>query len=166
MDEDGDDVDRREQFRTDAGRAVFGGGGITPHVIAGDTALSPGELALQNALGARITDFRDALTAYAITLRGRGVVASPDFTVTSRMFDGAWREMRSRGFDFDRSIFDGARPLVARLLAREIVRLEFGREAEARRSIADDDVIQQAVRALTGVTAPGEVFRNVLATAP
>jgi len=162
---EGDDLARGEQFRTDAGRAVFGGGGITPDVIAGDTALSPGELALQNALGARITDFRDALTAYAITLRGRGVVPSPDFTVTSRMFDGAWREMRSRGFEFDRSIFDGARPLVARLLAREIVRLEFGREAEARRSIADDDVIQQAVRALTGVTAPGDVFRNVLASA-
>jgi carboxyl-terminal processing protease len=161
--EEGRGLARREQFRTDAGRAVFGGGGITPDVIAGDTALSPGELALQNALGARITDFRDALTAYAITLRGRGVVPSPDFTVTARMFDGAWSEMRSRGFNFDRSIFDGARPLVARLLAREIVRLEFGREAEARRSIADDDVIQQAVRALTGVTKPGEVFRNVLA---
>jgi carboxyl-terminal processing protease len=161
--EEGSELARREQFRTDAGRAVFGGGGITPDVIAGDTALSPGELALQNALGARITDFRDALTAYAISLRGRGVVASPDFTVTARMFDGAWNEMRSRGFTFERSIFDGARPLVARLLAREIVRLEFGREAEARRSIADDDVIQQAVRALTGVTKPGEVFRNVLA---
>lgn len=157
------EVPRREQFRTDAGRAVFGGGGITPDVFAGDTALSPGELALQNALGARITDFRDALTAYAISLRGRGVVASPDFTVTSRMFDGVWNEMRSRGFTFDRAIFDRARPLVARLLAREIVRLEFGRDAEARRSIADDDVIQQAVRALTGVTKPPEVFRNVLA---
>jgi carboxyl-terminal processing protease len=160
---EGAELASREQFRTDGGRAVFGGGGITPDVIAGDTALSPGEMALQNALGARITDFRDALTAYAISLRGRGVVPSPDFTVTSRMFDGAWKEMRTRGFNFDRSIFDGARPLVARLLAREIVRLEFGREAEARRSIADDDVIQQAVRALTGVTTPSEVFRSVLA---
>jgi carboxyl-terminal processing protease len=153
----------RAQFRTDDGRAVFGGGGIMPDVFAGDTALSPGELALQTALGARITDFRDAMTAYAISLRGRRMVASPDFTVTARMFDGVWAEMRSRGFAFDRAIFDGARPLVARLLAREIVRIEFGRDAEARRSVADDDVIQQAVRALTGVTKPDEVFRNVLA---
>ncbi len=148
----------RRKFRTDAGREVFGGGGITPDVMAGDTTLSPGELALQAALGARVTDFRDALTAYAVSLRGKGRVPSPDFTVTEEMFDGAWRELRSRDFTFDRAIFDGARPLVARLLAREIVRLEFGREAEARRSIADDDVIQQAVRALTGVTTPREVF--------
>lgn len=160
---DGDE-ERRERFRTDAGRDVFGGGGITPDVMAGDTALSPEEFALQHALGARVTDFRDALTAYAISLRGRGRVPSPDFTVTSQMFDGAWREVRSRGFAFDRAVFDAARPLVARLLAREIVRLEFGREAEARRSIADDDVIQQAVRALTGVTKPREVFGALFAT--
>jgi carboxyl-terminal processing protease len=164
---DDDESDRRERFRTDAGRAVFGGGGITPDVMAGDTTLSPGELSLQRALGARVTDFRDALTAYAISLRGQGRVPSPDFTVTAEMFEGAWRELRSRGFTFERAIFDGARPLVARLLAREIVRLEFGREAEARRSIADDDVIQQAVRALTGVTKPREVFNTALgASAP
>ncbi len=156
-----------ERFRTDGGREVYGGGGITPDAMAGDTALSPGELALQQALGSRVTDFRDALTAYAITLRGKGKVPSPDFTVTAEMFDGAWREIRRRDFTFDRAILDGAKPLVARLLAREIVRLEFGREAEARRSIADDDVIQQAVRALTGVTRPSEVFgAMVVHTAP
>jgi carboxyl-terminal processing protease len=159
-----DEAGERARFRTDAGREVFGGGGITPDVAAGDTMLAPEELRLQMALGARVTDFRDALTAYAISIRGRGRVASPDFTVTPQMFDGVWRELQSRGFTFDRTIYDRARPLVAQLLAREIARLEFGRDAEARRSIADDDVIQQAARALTGVTAPREVFGSLLTT--
>src|SRR5512138_2602138 len=41
-------VSERERFKTDAGRTVYGGGGITPDIAAGDTTVVPSELALQN----------------------------------------------------------------------------------------------------------------------
>ena len=149
-----------EAFKTDAGRVVFGGGGIAPDVMAGDTSLTTGELALQRALGERVTEFRDALTAYAVSLRGAASLRerSPEFVVTPAMLDGAWQMVRGRGFSFDRALYDNASVLVGRLLGREIARLEFGAAGEARRSIAEDDVIQRAAALLAGVKRPQDVF--------
>ena len=150
----------REKYATDAGRAVFGGGGIAPDVVAGDTALTPSELALQHALGERVTAFRDALTAYAVSLRGSGRVSTPDFQVTRAMLDGAWREVQSRGFTFGRGTYDGAAGLVSRLLGREIARLEFGAVAEAHRAIAEDEVVRRAASLVVGVRRPADVFAS------
>ena len=152
------DADSGQTYKTDAGRVVYGGGGIAPDVVAGDTALAPAELVLQHVLGERVTDFRDALTAYAASLRGKGRVPSPEFEVTAAMLDGAWRLMRDRGFAFDKRVYDGASGLVSKLLGREIVRLEFGAAAESRRAINEDDVIQRALALLAGVHRPSDVF--------
>ena len=147
-----------DTFRTQGGRRVAGGGGIVPDVLAGDTALSPGEQALEDALGTRVIQFRDAMVDVAINLQARGAVRSRDFVVTQRMLDDLWTAMRGRGFRFSRSIFDGARPLVSSLLAREIARFAFGPDAEAERAIADDKVIQEAVRLASRVRSPSDLL--------
>jgi len=150
----------REQarFRTEGGRLVAGGGGIAPDVVVGDTTQSPEELALAGALGKRVPEFRDALTAYALSLKASGPPASPGFAVDAAMRDGLWKVMRARGFDFDRAIYDAAAPIVNRLIAREVTRFTFGAAAEARRSIADDEVIQTAERLVAGATSQREVL--------
>ena len=67
--------------------------------------------------------------------------------------------MRGRGFRFDRGTFDGATPLVSSLLGREIARFVFGPEAEAERAIADDQVIQEAVRLAAVLRRPMTCWR-------
>ena len=146
------------EYKTDAGRTVFGGGGITPDVVITDPLLTPAELALQRALGSRVTDFRDALTAYAVSVRGRGLARAPDFAVSRAMLDGAWATVRARGFTFDRRVYDGASALVAQLLGREIARLEFGAVAEARRAIDEDPLIRRAATRLLAAHRPADVF--------
>lgn len=153
-----------DSFRTQRGRRVAGGGGIVPDREAGDTALAPGEQALEAALGNRVIQFRDAMVDVAIALKARGAVRARDFVVTQPMLDELWRAMRGRGFRFDRGIFDGAKPLVSSLLAREIARFVFGPEAEAERAIADDKVIQEAVRLAAGASSP-ESLLSLAATA-
>ncbi|MFN8581414.1 MAG: S41 family peptidase, partial [Gemmatimonadaceae bacterium] len=153
-------------FTTEHGRHVFGGGGITPDVLAGDTALSPAAKLFESALGSRVIDFRDAMTAYAITLKTSRAVRSPDFEVTPAMRDGLWTLLRTRGFTFDRSTYDGASPIVNQLLAREIARYVFGVAAETRRAIADDSVITRAVELLRGVTTSEELLKRVPAAKP
>ena len=143
-----------DSFRTARGRRVAGGGGIVPDIAAGDTALAPGDQALEDALGNRVIQFRDAMVDVAIALKARGAVRSRDFVVTQPMLDELWRSMRGRGFSFDRGTFDGAKPLVSSLLAREIARFVFGPDAEAERAIADDKVIQEAVRLAAGASSP------------
>jgi len=143
-----------DSFRTEHGRRVAGGGGIIPDVEAGDTALAPGDQALEDALGNRVIQFRDAMVDVAIELKARGAVRSRDFVVTQPMLDELGQAMRGRGFRFDRATFDGAQPLVSSLLAREIARFVFGPDAEAERAIADDKVIQEAVRRAAAASSP------------
>src|SRR4029453_376354 len=83
-------ITAREKFKTDAGRTVYGGGGITPDVTVGDTTPVPTELALQNALGKKIPQFRDAITDYAMSLKGANTVTSTDFAVTDAMREAVW----------------------------------------------------------------------------
>jgi carboxyl-terminal processing protease len=148
-----------DSFRTAHGRRVAGGGGIVPDIIAGDTALAPGDQALEDALGNRVIQFRDAMVDVAIALKARGAVRSRDFVVTQPMLDELWRSMRGRGFSFDRGTFDGAKTLVSSLLAREIARFVFGPDAEAERAIADDKVIQEATRIAAGAKSPEEILQ-------
>ena len=150
-----------DSFRTEHGRRVAGGGGIVPDIQAGDTALAPGDQALEDALGNRVIQFRDAMVDVAIALQSRGVVRSRDFVVTPSMLDELWKAMRGREFRFDRATFDGAAPLVSSLLAREIARFVFGQDAEAERAIAQDKAIQAAVRLAAGATSPVDLLSRV-----
>lgn len=147
-----------DSFRTEHGRRVAGGGGIIPDVATGDTALSPGEQALEDALGNRVIQFRDAMVDVAIALQSRNAVRTRDFAVTPAMLDQLWAAMRARGFRFQRSVLDGAAPLVSSLLGREIARFVFGPEAESERAIRDDAVIQQAVRRAAAAASPSDLL--------
>ncbi len=149
--------DGRRMVRTEHGRSVYGGGGIVPDIAVGDTALRPADQALQDALGSRVIDFRDAMVEYAIELKTRRAVSSPAFTVTPAMLDGLWATMRARGFTFPRRIYDGTSELVSRLLAREIARYTFGPQAEAERAVGDDEVIQAALRLAARARTPNDL---------
>jgi carboxyl-terminal processing protease len=150
----------RRVFHTEHGRKVYGGGGIVPDVAVGDTVLAPAEQALESALGSRVIDFRDAMTADAIQLKTKGGIVSRDFSVTPAMLNGLWTTMRSRGFSFDRRVFDRASSIVSRLLAREIARYVFGPEAGEERSARDDDVIQSAVHLAAGAASTNELLER------
>ncbi len=149
-------------FSTDDGRDVTGGGGIVPDVLAGDTTLGPGGQALEDALGTRVGRFRDAMVDVAMSVRDRKEVDRRDFVVTPAMLDQLWAAMRRRGLRFDRSILDGATPLVSSLLGREIALYVFGPDAEVQRAIRDDDVIQAAATLAAGATSPDDLLQRVV----
>src|SRR5215203_4662404 len=151
----------RERFKTDAGRVVFGGGGITPDVTAGDTTVVPAELALQNALGKKVPQFRDAITDYAMSLKGSNAVSSPDFVVTDAMREGVWQRMRQRGIEIDRGVYDAASPLVSRFISYDVARYVLGRAAEQRRAVLDALEVQKAVELLRGVKTQKELLARV-----
>ena len=157
-DPDTSDAPARRRYETSGGRTVYGGGGITPDVIVGDTALTPTELALQQALGSNITAFRDAVTNYAIALKGQGAITSPAFEVTPAMRDALWRRLQQRGIDVPRSVYDAASPLVSRLLGVEIARFQFGDVASFQRAAAGDPTIQAALALAAGAQTPQALF--------
>jgi carboxyl-terminal processing protease len=96
--EDDDEEDAtpapRLRFRTDAGRVVYGGGGITPDVVAGDSSVPVADGNFIRALGANTGHFRDAVTDYALYVKGTHAVTSPDFSVTPAMLEEVWKRMK------------------------------------------------------------------------
>jgi carboxyl-terminal processing protease len=166
-DETGDPLPaKRERFRTDAGRTVFGGGGITPDVVAGDTAAPAVDGNFIRALGAKAGSFRDAVTDYALYLKGTRGLASPNFVVTPAMREEVWQRMRTRGVDIPRSVYDEAEPLVSRLMGFEIARYLFGSDAEFRRRAASDKALQKALELAHGARTEEDLLKKVTALAP
>ena len=66
--------------------------------------------------------FRDALTDYALSLKGSRAVSSPDFVVTPEMRRELLRRMQARGIKVDSATYASASRLVDRLLGYEIAR--------------------------------------------
>src|SRR2546423_6458229 len=157
---------KRERFHTDAGRIVYGGGGITPDVIAGDTAAPLAESNLMRALGANASHFRDAVTDYALYLKGTHAITSPDFVVTQQTRDEVWNRMKARGVDIPRSVYDDAEPLVSRVIAFEIARYGFGGDAEFRRRASVDKALQKALELARGAKSEQDLLRRAMAQAP
>jgi carboxyl-terminal processing protease len=155
----------RQRFRTDAGRTVYGGGGITPDVIAGDSTTPAVEQNFIRALGAKASHFRDAVTDYSLSLKATRSIPSPDFVVTPAMRDEVWQRMKARGVDIPRSVYDDAEPLVSRVIANDIARYVFGSEAEFRRRASVDKTLQRALELARGARTEQELLKKVTAQA-
>jgi carboxyl-terminal processing protease len=138
-------LSEREKFRTDAGRTVYGGGGITPDVIVGGPDSVPAELAFSRALGRDIPRFRDALTEYALAIKASRAVTSPDFVVTPAMREELWQRLTRRGIKVERITYDSAESLISRLIGYEVARYVLGPQAEFQRQVKNDRVIAMAL---------------------
>jgi carboxyl-terminal processing protease len=148
----------RPRYLTASGRTVFGGGGIVPDLAVGDSMIAPENLALMQALGRKVGNFRDALTSYALAVKASHAVKNPEFTVTPAMLEDVYKRMQARGVDVPRNIYDDASPLTARLLIYEVNRYVFGADAEFYRKAMDDKAITAASRVLSGAKAPRDVL--------
>ncbi len=154
----------RPRFRTDDGRTVLGGGGITPDVQVGDS-LTP--LPVQNlarAMGKRLADYRDALAKEATAARSS--MKGPNDPVSPEMLDAVFTTLVARKVAPDRAVFDSAAPWVARSLGYEMTRVAFGPDAEFLRRANDDAVIQRSMHILQAAKVPKQVFAGVTPVGP
>jgi carboxyl-terminal processing protease len=154
-----------ERYRTDAGRVIYGGGGILPDVIAGDSVTPVPEANFIRLLGANAGHFRDAITDYALSLKASGGITSPDFVVTPVMRDEVWKRMKARGIDIPRLAFDDAEPLVSRLIGFDIARYLLGGDAEFRRRASADQPLQKALELARGARTESDLLRKATAQA-
>ena len=156
----------RPRYKTDAGREVLGGGGITPDVVVTPPPISPADSLFQRTLGAKVPQFRDALTDYALSLKATRAIGARDFAVTPAMRAELLRRMESRGVTMDATTYGAASGLVDRLLSYEIARYVFGDVGEYSRRVHDDPVVSRAVELIAGTATPDELFKRVSAVKP
>lgn len=145
-----------EVYRTDGGRQVLGGGGITPDVIVRDT-LSTREQEFVETVQQEWGEFNNLLYRYAINYAHENPSLRPGFEVTPEMLGGFHRMLLEAGFDVDRELFDDA-DFIHRRLASEISTAKFGREEGWKRLVADDPQVVAAYELLTRATTPSSLF--------
>ena len=151
-------------FKTDAGRTVYGGGGIRPDIYVTADTFTTAERTFVRALGDKIPVYRDALTSYAIELKEGNRLANPNFTVTEGMVDEIVRRIRAKGAELPDSVIGGARTLLHQELGYEAARYVFGRSVEFRRRIADDPQVKRALALAQKAKTPQDLL--TLATTP
>ena len=151
--------DSAPRFYTDAGRVVYGGGGIYPDRTVELTSLSDGEEEFARQLGRRIPDYRSVLTSYALDIKGEGNITALDFAVTPAMRAELVRRLEERGIDLEDDVWRGASELLNRVLGYEIARYVFGRQAEVQRQLTRDAQVQEALSLLRLAGSPSELFQ-------
>src|SRR5205809_4746356 len=115
-------IDSTAVFHTDAGRTIYGGGGIRPDIYVVADTFTTGERAFIKALGDKAPAFRDALAVYALELKEGNKLASPNFTVTQAMIDEIVRRLRAKGADLSDTVVAGARTPISPQLGYEAAR--------------------------------------------
>ena len=153
-------------FHTDAGRIVYGGGGIRPDLYVVADTFTTAEREFIRALGAKIPFYRDALATYALELKEGHRLASPNFTVTDGMVDEIVRRIRAKGATLSDAVVAGARNLIAQELTYEAARYSFGRSVEFRRRMADDQQVQRALALASKAKSPQDLLTMATTTPP
>jgi carboxyl-terminal processing protease len=145
----------RPKFSSDAGRTVYGGGGITPDLIVPDDTLATAEQEFLKSIAPKAQAFVTVLNQYAFELKGS---AGHEFTVTP-----AWRtELRRRlgaaGVTIDAKYEPVATRILDRELDRRVARMVLGDAGAKQRALADDHQLARAVRLLDAARSQEQLF--------
>jgi carboxyl-terminal processing protease len=151
------DKKAKPKYSSDAGRVVYGGGGITPDVIVPDDTLSTVEQDLLKSLAPKAQAFVTVLNQYAFELKSS---ARRDFVVTP-----AWRtELRRRltvaGVSIDQKYEAAATNLFDRELERRVARLLLGDAGAKARALQEDHQLARAVNLLKTAHSQQELFAS------
>jgi len=148
----------RPKYQSDAGRTVYGGGGITPDLYVQPDTVTTEEFQLVRDLGTR-----SAQLYLAVYDEAREVKADvkPGFAIPDSWRDAVFQRLNSDSTPLPRPEFDAARPLVDRLLRQRVTSLAFG-DSAAFRQIADEDApVRKALELLSRAGTQQELYALV-----
>ena len=149
-------------YRSDAGRPVYGGGGVTPDVVVESDTLAGAERELMRQLAARGALVNEALQEMAVDLWPE---VAPGFRSGAPWRDDLYRRLERRGVRVDRAAYDAGAPLVDRLLESRVSEMAFGDSASFRRAVPRDRQLQAALQVLRGAATQREALARAAAAA-
>ncbi len=149
---------KRPLFKSDAGRTILGGGGVTPDVTVTPDTLSGPERDLLRTIGAQYGLWY--LAAYNTALENKPKV-KPDFAVQPEWREGFWAKVQAAKINVTRAQFDAGIGLVDRELEKWTATVAFGDSTVFRRQSRYD---RQLITALDYLRR-GPTQRQLLALA-
>jgi carboxyl-terminal processing protease len=153
----------RPAFKSDAGRVVYGGGGITPDVIVPADTITDAEQTFLKSLAPKSQE--SYLVLYRTALEQKGSV-QPSFSVPQAWRDSVYARLSRAGVQISRPAFDAARELIDRDLERRVAAMAFGDSAAFRRTVSYDTQLKRAVDLLLGASTQRELLAAATQTHP
>jgi carboxyl-terminal processing protease len=156
----------RPEYRTAAGRVVYGGGGIHPDlVVEADTFLTAERPFVETVLQQRIGDYFTARLDFAVAFVRNHPDLRSDFAVTPAMLDDFY-DLLSASAPTDRAVYDAAARWVALELATEVAYSKWGEEERRRRQHAFDATVTDAAALLARAGSTRQLFDLAATHAP
>jgi carboxyl-terminal processing protease len=153
------DTIKRQPFRTDGGRVVYGGGGIVPDLVVKSDTTTTAEREFIRVLSKDVAKWESELLRYAVEY-GRGTPGlTPDFQVTPAMRTALFERVTRAGIVVTRPQFDAAQRFIDLRLVNAIARARFGDRVAARRDDVTDRVLQEALRLARSAPNQAALFR-------
>ncbi len=126
----------REVRRTDAGRTVYGGGGITPDYVV--------RAEREPAFLSRLRR-ENLLFDYAVRFAASHPDLKPGFPINDAVLKDFQAFLATRNVKYDGPTFDGARKGIELRLRSQIGRVKWGAEAESKILVEGDAQVQKAL---------------------
>jgi carboxyl-terminal processing protease len=145
----------RPVFHSDAGRTVYGGGGITPDVVVQDDTATTPEQQLFKALSPKASDFTTALQDYALEL-SRSLNAN--FQVQPAWRDELYRRLTSRGIKLEPQVWQSGSRWIDEQLERFVSRYVAGDSLATRRLLPFDPPLRKAIDLLNKGQTQQDLF--------
>jgi carboxyl-terminal processing protease len=145
----------RPAFKSDAGRTVFGGGGITPDVIVQEDTFTTSEQQLARALAPKGQEVRTVIDDYATQL---AKTVTPTYTVQPAWLDDVFKRFQSANIPVDRKQFDAGSRYVSQFLDARIAHFAFGDSTAKRRRLQDDAPLRRAVALIDRASTQRDLF--------
>ena len=145
----------RPAYRSDAGRIVYGGGGVAPDVLVRDDTLTSAEQSFNKAIAPKSQDVYVTLADYALEI-ARG--ANKDFRVQPQWRDEFYRRLTTKGVTLPRTQYDSASRYVDRLLEQRVARLVAGDSTAKRRDLPFDAPLRKALELMEKGSSQQDLF--------
>lgn len=152
----------RPAYRSDAGRIIYGGGGIAPDVLVRDDTLTTAEQTFAKAIAPKSQDVYVVLGDYALDL-SRSLPR--DFRPLPQWRDELYRRLTAKGVTVERAQYDAASRYVDRLLEQRVARLIGGDSTAKRRDLAFDAQLRKALELMQKGSTQTDLFTLAAAEA-
>lgn len=151
----------RPAYKSDAGRPVYGGGGIAPDVIVPDDTLTTKEQQLLKAIGPKAQEFSNALWDYSLELARQ---VPRDFQLQPVWRDELRRRVEARDIKVDSAAWAGGERWVGQQLEFLVARFALGDSTAKRRQISYDPQLLKAIDMMNRGQTQKDLFSLAQAT--
>jgi carboxyl-terminal processing protease len=153
-------VKEREAYRTDGGRTVYGGGGITPDLIVEPDKFTESEIEFVKAVQKHGSKYYDLLYQYALDYHRQRPDLRPGFAVTPDLLTGFYKRLNDNGIPVSRELFDGASRWVGQELGYQVTYARWNPQEARKRLNAEDPQVKVAQDLLRQARDPQALFQQ------